>query len=194
MVLRDLTGQCSGRLSIQWPVGSEKHSSIRWLCLCECGNLAVVRGSYLVSQRTRSCGCLQREFTASLNFKHGLARQNKKLRHPLYTTWSNMIRRCTSQHHNYGGRGIQVCDRWLSDSGFQNFLADMGERPTPRHTLDRFPNNDGNYEPDNCRWATAKEQRANQREHIALLKVTRLEKAAGQTIDQLIALYEQKST
>ena len=93
--------------------------------------------------------------------KHGHARHGSK--HPLYETWMNMRRRCenpnSTNYKNYGARGIKVCDRWQS---FENFLADMGEKPDPALTLDRT-NNEGDYEPDNCRWATRKEQRANKR-------------------------------
>lgn len=85
--------------------------------------------------------------------------------HPLYTTWMGMKQRCSNPRHKayryYGGRGIQICDRWLGEHGFANFLADMGERPEG-HSIDRI-NNDGNYEPGNCRWATATIQGANKR-------------------------------
>lgn len=84
--------------------------------------------------------------------------------HPLYSTWAQMLSRCNSKsargYKNYGGRGIKVCERWLN---FALFLEDMGEKPSPHHTLDRFPNNNGNYEPGNCRWATQSEQQRNKR-------------------------------
>lgn len=87
-----------------------------------------------------------------------------KSKHPLFQVWSNMVDRCTNPRCQpwpyYGGRGISVCERWMY---FWYFVADMGERPTPKHTLDRFPDNDGNYEPGNCRWATQKEQMRNRR-------------------------------
>jgi hypothetical protein len=90
-------------------------------------------------------------------------------KHPLFTVWNNMIRRCydpsNNAYHNYGGRGITVCDRWKAS--FANFYADMGERPTPKHTLDRINNNLG-YSRDNCRWATPKEQTRNTRHNRAL--------------------------
>lgn len=96
------------------------------------------------------------------NYSHGLSQTRT------YEAWKHMIQRCTNPHAKhfsyYGGRGITVCERWLSS--FENFLADMGERP-PGLTLDRYPDNDGNYEPDNCRWATWTQQAANRRKRAA---------------------------
>ena len=87
---------------------------------------------------------------------------------PTHTCWQAMLRRCRNPNHvsypRYGGRGVRVCDRWQGEHGFQNFLADVGPRPSLKHTIDRFPNKTGNYEPGNVRWATYKEQRANQRQ------------------------------
>jgi hypothetical protein len=134
----------------------------QWLCECECGGSAVVRGSSLRSGQTRSCGCLALEHTRSIQREptHGHTRGG--LKHPLYAAWAAMRQRCQNPAHhgyaNYGGRGITVCERWRD---FGAFLADMGERPEGL-TLDRI-DNDGNYEPGNCRWATALEQRHNQR-------------------------------
>ncbi len=98
--------------------------------------------------------------SSNANWRHGhtVSRQHSRT----YDSWANMIARCTQVNHHkyprYGGRGIQICQRWRDS--FSNFLSDMGERPNGK-TLDRFPNNDGNYEPGNCRWATPKEQSAN---------------------------------
>ncbi len=143
-----------------------------WLCKCDCGNQMRAGAFDLRNNRTKSCGCWKREHAVipigvGRRFVKG---QKAGLKHgqyktPEYTTWLNMKRRCNNPSHpswkHYGGRGIRVCDRWLGAQGFINFLADMGPRPEGL-TLDRI-NNDGNYEPGNCRWATWEVQRANQR-------------------------------
>lgn len=160
----DLAGQTFGRLTVQGRVGVDSHgrNSI-WLCRCECGTEVRARADHLRSGRMRSCGCLRVEVTQRTKTKHGHARQNEP-RHPLYHTWAHMVERChdprRAGYQWYGARGIKVCERWRRD--FTAFLADMGPRPSPKHSLDRI-NNDGDYEPGNVRWATAKEQRANQR-------------------------------
>lgn len=151
----DLTGKKFGRLTAVEFLGSLSLSSV-WLCLCECGGTKNV-GSYLLRRGdTRSCGCMQRENAASLKMKHGLSTSST------YRSWSAMICRCTKPYTNsyelYGGRGISVCARWAE---FENFLADMGERPAGR-SIDRI-DCDGNYEPSNCRWATASQQQRNKR-------------------------------
>jgi hypothetical protein len=150
-------GQVFSRLTLVRREGSSL--AMRWVCLCECGNATRVRGSDLASGRTRSCGCLHTEIRRTAR-KHGHARRAGVS--PTFQSWSSMLTRCTNpnnaQFHDYGGRGIQVCDRWLK---FENFLADMGERPDGL-TLDRRDSN-GNYAPGNCRWATWDEQGQNRR-------------------------------
>jgi hypothetical protein len=104
------------------------------------------------------CGCLNRELVVQRHLKHGEA----KLRTAEYRAWASMLDRCNNpnrKHYKYyGGRGIKVCERWMT---FANFLADMGRRPSPLHSIDRWPNPDGDYEPGNCRWATRMQQRHN---------------------------------
>jgi len=153
---RDLTSQRFGRWTV---LGSSASRRERWDCRCDCGTTRSVRGSTLVAGESRSCGCLQREIAAALTKEtHGQSRT------ALYGTWNMMIQRCTNPHVEryplYGGRGIKVCERWRND--FAAFAADMGPKPSPQHSIDRT-NNDGDYEPGNCRWATRSEQQRNTR-------------------------------
>lgn len=123
---------------------------------CDCGGNWRGVITQLRSGRARSCGCLSSEVTASRNRTHGMSKT------PEYRTWKRMKKRCmnanTPDYHLYGGRGIKVCDAWLDD--FMRFYTDMGPRPSRRHSIDRIDSN-GNYEPANCRWATAVQQARN---------------------------------
>jgi len=140
----DITGQRFGRLVVTG-CNSSKRGGGTWICLCDCGRNKIVDANSLKSGHTQSCGCL----------RHGLCFT------PTWWSWVGMTARCRNQNRKaYGGRGISVCDRWLK---FENFLSDMGERPLG-HTIDRI-NNDGDYEPGNCRWATAKQQSENKRKN-----------------------------
>jgi hypothetical protein len=136
----------------------------RALCRCDCGSISRIDFTAIKSGRSQSCGCLAREVTSALSRKHGQSMTEDRRATAEYVAWAEMIKRCenskSKSYVRYGGRGIRVCDRWRND--FSDFLADMGPRPSARHSLDRRENS-GNYEPSNCRWATAKEQSRNRR-------------------------------
>lgn len=157
----DLIGKTFGRLKVAARTQSDVHGKARWSCVCECGQSTITQSGQLTSGKTRSCGCLQREAAAASTSARSTHRLTGT---PEHIAWVNMRNRCTNKNHdafkNYGGRGIAVCDRWQS---FEAFLEDVGKRPSPSHSLDRYPDNDGNYEPGNVRWATVLEQRHNQR-------------------------------
>jgi len=162
--LTSLVGKKFNRLTVISFSHRDNKNKPHWECLCDCGNTHVLSGANLSSGQTRSCGCLLHEH--SIKTKHGFAVNNiisKEIR-----SWASMKQRCYNKkspdYKRYGGRGITVCERWLNS--FENFIADMGLRPSIKHTLDRFPNVNGNYEPSNCRWATPKQQGENKRNNV----------------------------
>src|ERR1700740_3760518 len=141
--LVDFSGKRFGR----WNVTSEYKYIGRnryYLCACECGSRKWVRVNHISSEDTQSCGCLQRELATT----HGMSRTS-----PEYLAWDGAIQRCTNPNHpgykHYGGRGIVMCEEWMND--FTLFFQSLGSRPSLLHSLDRI-NNEGNYEPGNCRW------------------------------------------
>jgi hypothetical protein len=147
-----------GKLLVIERAENSKHGKARWLCQCDCGLTKVVGGAELRIGDTTNCGCVRRlKGKDSRGYRHGMTRTRE------YWVWAGMMARCYDTNHasyaNYGGRGIQVCERWHL---FDHFFADMGRKPFPKATIDR-KNNNGNYEPENVKWSDRFEQGRNRR-------------------------------
>ncbi len=166
----DLTGHVYGLLTVVSLTGKTRYGCSVWLCRCECGNEKEVNSNCLRTGNTKSCGCYRadalkkgRDKLHKDSLTHGMTKTKE------HRTWRGLRSRCNDPsnkgYKNYGGRGIKVCERWDS---FENFFADMGPAPSPKHSIDRFPNVNGDYGPGNCRWATDAEQHANRRDNCYL--------------------------
>lgn len=161
----NMTGKKFGRLTGIGPIEIVRHgpktTSVIWLFKCDCGNDRVAAAKLVASGNIKSCGCFKAE-TALANLPLPIHMQSAS---PEYDVWHTMKQRCgnpnATGYDRYGAKGIKVCDRWLNS--FENFFADMGPRPAKGYTIDRWPNNDGNYEPENVRWATRKENQRNRK-------------------------------
>lgn len=165
----DEIGVKRGRLTVLSFAGVNKHRAALVNVACECGKEFVTTLTSIKKGASSSCGCFRLEKFREAATSHGFC--SRKNPRPEYAIWTAMKQRCsnpkTKWFHNYGGRGIRVCERWKNS--FENFYADMGPRPSPLHTIDRFPDNDGNYEPDNCKWSTRKEQQRHRRANVFIV-------------------------
>lgn len=160
----NLLGQRFGRLVVIEPSKERSaNGGMRWVCKCDCGNVTTVDALSLRRKMTQSCGCYNTDILKGQTI-HGHERNKHKTL--TYTSWEKMLSRCYKPkdpaYHHYGGKGIIVCERWHT---FDNFLADMGERPSKEYTIDRIDST-GNYEPGNCRWADKFTQANNTKRNV----------------------------
>lgn len=165
-LVAERVGPLTGKVFGEWTVGDcigTEVKTLKYVCTCQCGTTKHVLASNLASGRTKSCGCGRSKRVSDKMSRHGHSQTGGRRPSPTYSTWGSMTNRCNNPNNHsysrYGGRGIKVCERWLV---FENFLADMGEKPAKGMSIERLDVN-GNYEPGNCTWATHKVQARNTR-------------------------------
>lgn len=162
MKILDITGRKFGMLTAL-RFSDRKNGSTYWIFLCDCGKEKRIISRNVITDNVKSCGCHKKEFLRNIATTHGMSKTH------IYSVWRSMKSRCIKPSHisyiNYGGRGIKVCDRWIKS--FKNFFEDMGSTYRKGLEIERI-NNNGNYEPDNCKWATEKEQGNNKRSNVIL--------------------------
>lgn len=168
----NLSGMRFGKLIAIAATDERRDGKVMWICKCDCGNEKTTKSSLLKNGKVKSCGCIRPcDYHKKRHKKHGrLVGLNNRKHPPEYTAWLMMKQRCCNTkcraYKNYGSRGIKVCDRWLNS--FENFISDMGCRPSAKHSIDRTNNNLG-YSPENCRWTTQNVQCHNTRRSIRIL-------------------------
>ncbi len=162
----DMTGMEFGRLRVMSRAVNARNGNAQWRCQCQCGAIIVANGQNIRIGHTASCGCLQRQRAGDANATHGATRGGAT---PEYRIWVGIKTRCENQKSTsyrwYGARGIKICDRWAKS--FEMFLCDMGKRPSTKHSIER-KHADGDYCPENCKWATSAEQAANSRRNLRI--------------------------
>jgi len=163
---KDLTGEVFGYLTVLSPYGRTNNKTIIWECLCKCGKIHYTSTNSLNQRVVKSCGCLKKEMIDSKPFRtHGMTKTR------IYKIYQDMIARCTKPNNTsyprYGAVGVKVCDRWLES--FENFYTDTKDGYADNLTLDRYPNVNGDYEPNNFRWATYQQQSENKKNTIYLV-------------------------
>lgn len=183
---KDMTGQKIGRLTFLPMFRKNRCKRIEWLCECDCGNIYWAIGTTIRYGLVQSCGCWKSEVTVKRNLTHGMTFRGKTSKE--YMIWACIVQRCTNpknkRYPSYGGRGIKMCERWRHSPSL--FVEDMGPRPSERHSVERI-DNDGNYEPSNCKWADDYEQANNSRQNVFMTFNGKTQTVAEWSREQFVA-------